>query len=408
MTFYQKDGKRGLLAKGELGNASDNVPEYDVEAINDGRLLSALFRDYTFWASAYLLEPCHLNLLQEGKYGLGRNRLPRNIARPLMHVSRQLGMRPFMEYATSYALYNYRGSPRSYEKLRLIRSFTGMPSEAGFILSHVTMDAFTGKLVDYTQRALQAAMLTDRRRMALALSGLHRTLSLINAEMEQMWSRSRPNDYKEFRTFIMGIKSQPMFPRGVIYEGVSDEPQAYRGESGANDSIIPTCDNLLQIYQEMPKNPLTDILTDFRTYRPPSHNEWLWEVERKARQYDVRQFCLSTPKLTVLYLMNLDQVRDFRQRHWNFTKEYIIKQTDHPVATGGSPIVTWLPNQLAAVLKIMNETVAAIDGDKLTDPHLALQFRLITNRMNSQEHILEHEVGELQRKFPRDPQEPKH
>jgi len=36
-----------------------------------------------------------------------------------------------------------------------------------------------------------------------------------------------------------------MFPNGVIYEGVSDTPFFLRGESGANDSIIPTLDNLL-------------------------------------------------------------------------------------------------------------------------------------------------------------------
>jgi hypothetical protein len=36
----------------------------------------------------------------------------------------------------------------------------------------------------------------------------------------------------------------------------------------------------------------------------------------------------------VLYLALLDQVREFRNRHWLFTKEYIIKYTSHPVATG--------------------------------------------------------------------------
>ena len=34
-----------------------------------------------------------------------------------------------------------------------------------------------------------------------------------------------------------------------------------------------------------------------------------------------------------------------------FTREYILKKTSHPVATGGSPIVTWLPNQLQAVMQ---------------------------------------------------------
>jgi indoleamine 2,3-dioxygenase len=29
-----------------------------------------------------------------------------------------------------------------------------------------------------------------------------------------------------------------MFPYGVVYEGVSDEPMSFRGESGANDSMV--------------------------------------------------------------------------------------------------------------------------------------------------------------------------
>jgi indoleamine 2,3-dioxygenase len=32
-----------------------------------------------------------------------------------------------------------------------------------------------------------------------------------------------------------------------------------------------------------------------------------------------------------------------------------LKKTSHPTATGGSPIVTWLPNQLQAVMQAMVE-----------------------------------------------------
>jgi len=74
----------------------------------------------------------------------------------------------------------------------------------------------------------------------------------------------------------MGIKNQPMFPNGVIYEGVDSQPYFFRGESGANDSIIPTCDNLFQL--SFPRNPLTEILEDFRSYRPVDHNRFLLEV----------------------------------------------------------------------------------------------------------------------------------
>jgi indoleamine 2,3-dioxygenase len=153
-----------------------------------------------------------------------------------------------------------------------------------------------------------------------------------------MWKRSKPNGYTSFRTFIFGITSQSMFPNGVIYEGVSEEPLSFRGESGANDSMIPMCDNLLQV--QMPETPLTDILKDFRQYRPGNHREFLEAVRDSAQRCGVRDFAKGEPVSAALYLQALDQVRDFRWRHWCFTREYILKQTSHPTATGGSPIVT--------------------------------------------------------------------
>lgn len=54
-----------------------------------------------------------------------------------------------------------------------------------------------------------------------------------------MWKNSKPGDYISFRVFIFGITSQTMFPNGVVYEGIEDnQPLNFRGESGANDSIV--------------------------------------------------------------------------------------------------------------------------------------------------------------------------
>jgi indoleamine 2,3-dioxygenase len=129
------------------------------------------------------------------------------------------------------------------------------------------------------------------------------------------------------------------------------------------------CDNLLQL--ALPETPLTDILKDFRQYRPGNHREFLESVRDSAQQSGVRAYAKKDSVSAALYLQALDQVRDFRWRHWCFTREYILKHTAHPTATGGSPIVTassqtlqpreltesqWLPNQLTAVLTQMAET----------------------------------------------------
>ena len=83
-------------------------------------------------------------------------------------------------------------------------------------------------------------------------------------------------------------------------------------------------DNLLQITEFMPENPLTEVLRDFRQYRPRYHNEWLDYVERESRQHGgVRAFAEKSAESSLLLLKNMDTVREFRHRHWNFTKVHV-------------------------------------------------------------------------------------
>ncbi|KAI8387032.1 hypothetical protein BD560DRAFT_321637 [Blakeslea trispora] len=403
MPMQLLDGTPGLLASGQFGDAvRDELPLYDVDRITDQHLLSALFRDYTFAASAYLLEPCDILYRSRKDYGLGRKVLPMNIAVPLHKVSNKIHSKPFMEYALSYALYNYKKinplEGLTYDNLALVRAFAGSESEKGFVLNHVTMVAYSPRLVKHTMGALQAVEEKDRKRFNIEMAGLNEAYESINREMEMMWSRSMPEDYIKFRTFIMGTKNQPMFPDGVIYEGVSDKPVVHRGESGANDSMVPLGDNLLQITELMPENPLTTVLRDFRSYRPTNHREFLEYVQDKAKKVCLKEFALQDPNSAAVYLSNVDQIRAFRHRHWNFTKEYIIKHTAHPVATGGSPIVTWLPNQLNTVLSLLNEVGDSIDKSQLTESNL-IRVEEINKRAQAQKRFLEREVSVLKERF---------
>lgn len=336
-------------------------------------------------------------------YGLGRSVLPQNIAVPLVQVAQMIGAKPFMEYALSYALSNWRridkAAPVKFDNLSLIRSFSGLPSESGFILVHVAMVAKTPKLVKATFSVLQAVQERNREDFDASMEEFGSVLQDINAVMEEMWARSKPADYQKFRTFIMGVKNQPMFPNGVIYEGVSPHPMSFRGESGANDSIIPTADNLLELYDRMPNNPLTDILKDFREYRPIGHQIFLKYVYERAKQAGVRSFALANSKSALKYIQALDQVRDFRWRHWNFTKEYILKHTRHPVATGGSPIVSWLPNQLSVVLQAITEAASHIKPKDLTLEE-RMQFARLRELSAAQHRILKAEVSKLRQENP--------
>lgn len=84
-------GDPGLLATFQLGETllrelPDLTAEID-KVTDDLRTVGALYRDYCFLSSAYLLEPCHERHMNGEGYGLGRQRLPAALARPLARVA---------------------------------------------------------------------------------------------------------------------------------------------------------------------------------------------------------------------------------------------------------------------------------------------------------------------------------
>ncbi|KAK1593163.1 indoleamine 2,3-dioxygenase [Colletotrichum navitas] len=423
MPVKKLDGTPGLLASSKLGETVDaEFPDltHAIDKYKDNLpLMNALYRDYSFLASAYLLEPCHERFVRGEGYGLARDRLPRKISMPIARCAELTGFKPWMEYAGSYALYNYRLEDPSkgleYSNVRLIRAFEkGLDptsSEAGFVLVHIAMVKHTGGLVKGTMDALRSSASPgsplDRAVLNRGLSEVLAALRTINNTMETMWDKSRPQSYTSFRTFIFGITSQSMFPNGVVYEGVNgDEPMSFRGESGANDSIVPLVDNLLQV--PMPDTPLTEILKDFRSYRPSNHRQFLMHVKDRSLEVGLKDAALAT-KLSAdgltesereavresrrLWLLILHQVRDFRWRHWCFAREYILKRTSHPTATGGSPIVTWLPNQLEAILVEMEGLYEAVGGGNKGDWDLGEELRDVMDLVSRQKHTLRKEVA---------------
>lgn len=77
----------------------------------------------------------------------------------------------------------------------------------------------------------------------------------------------------------MGIQgNDEIFPNGVVYEGVFNNiPQYYRGETGAQDSIIPSADNAFGL--KYPRNQLTEYLFELRDYRPKPHKDFIDDLK---------------------------------------------------------------------------------------------------------------------------------
>lgn len=83
LPYHKENGAYGLLHEGKVAESVETLRVIDMSKVTDERLLNALYRDYTFLSSAYLLEECHLRYLKTGEHGLAKDYLPPQLAVPL-------------------------------------------------------------------------------------------------------------------------------------------------------------------------------------------------------------------------------------------------------------------------------------------------------------------------------------
>jgi indoleamine 2,3-dioxygenase len=195
-----------------------------------------------------------------------------------------------------------------------------------------------------------------------ALRANYEAMLVINDRRKHMWEASDWRRYNDFRVFIMGIKGNTrLFGDGVVYEGsFDDKPQQFRGQSGSQDDIVPCEDIFTGVIDYYPDNELTRYLLDMRTYRPPPVREFFEDLQ--SCNFNIETFA-SLGRTALIYLLAIvDQVYVFRNGHWQFVQKYILSTTRYPVATGGTPITSWLPNQIEAVLMYESDIIARIDS----------------------------------------------
>jgi indoleamine 2,3-dioxygenase len=166
--------------------------------------------------------------------------------------------------------------------------------------------------------------------------------------------------YTRVRPYIHGWNNNPALPDGLVYEGVADyggRPQQFRGETGAQSSIVPCLDGGLGITHA--PDPLTVYLQEMRDYMPPRHRTFLQTLEktkdnrgRPALSGYVRDRKLSRPELWTAYCTCVDLLAQFRDIHIGYADSYIHRQhqslASNPTAvgTGGTPFMTYLQKHL--------------------------------------------------------------
>ena len=157
--------------------------------------------------------------------------------------------------------------------------------------------------------------------------------------------------YNRVRPYIFGWKNNPVTPEGVIYEGVEDyngEPQLFRGETGAQSSIVPALDALLGVTHS--NDPLREYLDEMRLYMPKEHRELLNGLDEWSE--NKRKNLIIDEKSRMIINEIINEVHTFRDKHLEYARVYIFEQSltnnsnSNIVGTGGTPFMKYLDKHL--------------------------------------------------------------
>ena len=335
----------GLLTTGRVRHWLDALPDPQVEqwarTAPEEEVRTAMVH-YSFLVQAYVWgepEP--------------PASLPANLARPMVAISDRLGQAPLLPYS-GYVLDNWyrldKSGPIDLDNVVMHQNFLGGDDENWFVLVHVAIEAEAGVLLDNAARLVTIAKEGDEAEATRLLREMDEAWERIYGHFARMPERCDPYIYfHRVRPYIHGWANNPALKDGgLVYEGIDrfeGKPQALRGQTGSQSSIVPAMDALFQVNHSA--DPLRQFLDELHQYRPVEHRRF---IEDLAARSTLRDFVSASDNAELKAAFNacLEQSARFRTRHLEYAASYINKQAgsiagnDPDVGTGGTPFMKYL------------------------------------------------------------------
>ena len=259
--------------------------------------------------------------------------LPANIAIPLTKACALLNRPPILSY-DGYALYNWRrldpSGPIALGNIDTLQNFVTLYDEHWFILVHVEIEAQAHRILRAIDAVARARARNERDAVTPALRGIAAAVQDQVAVLRRIPERMNPALY--YRTFRPYIR----FFENVVYEGVTRAPMNFRGETGAQSSIMP----VLVAFMKIPhlSSVLTNHLADMRRFMPAGHRAVIAEVEAMPSVRDK-----ADPNA---FNEVLEAMATFREVHFGWAREYIDRWVEDPRGTGGTPYMQCLQQHI--------------------------------------------------------------
>ena len=276
--------------------------------------------------------------------------IPKNISKTWYKISQKLDRPPILSYA-SYALNNWKlqdvNKPFDLENIRILQNFLGGIDEDWFIMIHIAIEHEAKEILNNLK-----TYYLDQNEDQSYLENALVSIKKINQIMNRMPEKCDPFIYyNRVRPYIFGWKNNPATPNGVIYEGVEEyggTPQLFRGETGAQSSIVPALDALLGVTHS--NDPLKEYLDEMRLYMPKEHRNLLNDLDQWSENN--RDKSIREDSSVVLSDKIIKEVHAFRNKHLEYARIYIHEQSlsnqnnSNVVGTGGTPFMKYLDKHL--------------------------------------------------------------
>lgn len=332
-----------LLLSDQLRSLLKALPPFPVQQLQNQAQLERAMLIVSFLGHAYV-------------WGAPKpsDRLPAQLAVPWFELAQRLGRPPVLSYA-SYALHNWRRfeKDRAIElgNIALLQNFLGGIDEEWFILIHVDIEARAIPAMASILPAQAAVVANNPDKLVHAIHRIAGALEGMCQSLARMPEHCAPFIYyNRVRPYIHGWNNNPSLPDGLLYEGVpayQGKPQIFRGETGAQSSIIPALDTAFAIEHE--DDPLKRYLLEMRDYMSAQHRTFLDQI---ATGPSIRKFIQqehnNMPELAETYNRCVMLIEQFRSMHLQYAANYIHQQSESSdanptgIGTGGTPFMTYL------------------------------------------------------------------
>lgn len=320
-----------LIKAHHLRPELNELEVFDVSVLSDEtdyRTVERAFQIYAHLANAYVW--CDSQRPE--------NHIPAGVAVPLVALAKLVDRPPILPYSTT-SLSNFRRKDPTGElvadNLEGIVKLVDIPDESWFHVIHIEIEAHAAVALQACLNASAAIAEENTHQLENALSAIPAAFENMMATFKRMGERCKPDVYYyTLRPYLFGFD-------GIVYKGVEEykeQPQSFRGETGAQSTVIPALKSFLGVTHE--KGGLTSHLEIMKAYMPTPHRQFLASIDCET----IRHFVIKAnkPALTKQYNRCLQGLFEFRHLHFEMVNEYIASKVKNPTGTGGTDFMHWL------------------------------------------------------------------